>query len=523
MKRYRTYLPYLIALLALGARWLPGPRTIDDAFITFRYARHILAGNGFTYNPGAAVLGTTTPLYTLLMAALGALTGGTHAPFPFLALGVNALADAATCLLLIRIGRRLQRPRSGYAAALAWSIAPWSVTFAIGGMETSLYVLLLTLTALAWLEERPALTALSAALALLTRPDALLLLAPLGLDAVGQILRGRLHPDRRAWVGVALSALLLTAWGVFATLRFGSPVPHSVAAKTLAYRLGPTEGLVRLLQHYATPFLLYARLGMWWVGVGLVLYPFLFAIGARRSLAAHPRLWPWMIYPWLYFAAFALANPLIFRWYLTPPLPAYFFGIFLGLEELWDAAPPERESASPTRRLHPGRILRKTGLALGLFLIPFFVPFSTWTLHPDHGLSRPAPDMAWYELELLYRRAAHYLMTQTPPDARPVLAAGDVGVLGFETDWQILDLVGLNSPEATAYYPLPAEMYVINYAVPPDLVLDARPDYLVILEAYGRSGLLQDGRFQKSYRLLEKFDTDIYGSDGMLIFARCAP
>ena len=102
MSRLKPALPALIVALAILARLIPGPRTIDDAFITFRYARNILAGQGFVYNPGEAVLGTTTPLYTLLMAGLGALTGGVAAPFPQLALLVNALADAATCLMLVR-------------------------------------------------------------------------------------------------------------------------------------------------------------------------------------------------------------------------------------------------------------------------------------------------------------------------------------------------------------------------------------------------------------------------------------
>ena len=57
-------------------------------------------------------------------------------------------------------------------------------------------------------------------------------------------------------------------------------------------------------------------------------YPFLFVLGARRALkAAAPAplaLWVWLLYPWLYLVTFAVPNPLIFRWYLTPPLPAYF-------------------------------------------------------------------------------------------------------------------------------------------------------------------------------------------------------
>ena len=77
--------PYLLIslfLLAVLARVVPGPRTIDDAYITFRYARNLLAGHGFVFNPGEQVLGTTTPVYTLLMATFGLFLGGTSAPFP---------------------------------------------------------------------------------------------------------------------------------------------------------------------------------------------------------------------------------------------------------------------------------------------------------------------------------------------------------------------------------------------------------------------------------------------------------
>ena len=88
----------LVAGLALALRLLPRPRTIDDAYITFRYARNIVEGQGFVYNPGVRTLGTTTPLYTLLMAAIGAITGSEA--YPWFALGVNALADAITAGLL---------------------------------------------------------------------------------------------------------------------------------------------------------------------------------------------------------------------------------------------------------------------------------------------------------------------------------------------------------------------------------------------------------------------------------------
>jgi hypothetical protein len=51
------------------------PNTVDDAYITYRYARNIASGVGFVYNAGERVLGTTTPAYTLLMALLSKLAG----------------------------------------------------------------------------------------------------------------------------------------------------------------------------------------------------------------------------------------------------------------------------------------------------------------------------------------------------------------------------------------------------------------------------------------------------------------
>lgn len=523
MLRLRSALPALIVALAVLARLIPGARTIDDSFITFRYARNLLAGHGFVYNPGEAVLGTTTPLYTLLMAGLGSLSGGTQAPFPELALVVNALADAATCLLLWAIGRRLKMERAGAAAALAWAVAPFSVTFAIGGLETSLYVALLTgavATALAASPSKRVLAALLASLALLTRPDALILLGPLMLERLWSACK---RSERIHWAEVAAALLPYGAWAIYATLVFGSPLPHSILAKAAAYALGPGEAMIRLVQHYATPFMEQNLLGApLAVGVGLLLYPFLFLVGGWRAWKVEPRVLPWLLYPWLYLATFAIPNPLIFRWYLTPPLPAYFFFIFAGLEALLGrvftavSPPPKKENGRevPTRG---GRVSIKRLLYLFL-LLPVLVSLADWRLSPDHGPSSPAPAMAYIKLELLYRQAAERIAAGLTSES--LLAAGDVGVLGYYTPARILDTVGLNSPISTGYYPLPAGDYVINYAIPAALILDQLPDWIVILEVYGRNTLLPDPAFQATYRLVETIDTDMYGSEGMLIFQR---
>jgi hypothetical protein len=93
-------------------------------------------------------------------------------------------------------------------------------------------------------------------------------------------------------------------------------------------------------------------------------------------------------------------------------------------------------------------------------------------------------------------------------------------VLGYRTRMHVLDTVGLVTPESTRHYPADPGIYVINYAIPADLVLALDPGYVVILEVYGRRGLLPDPGFQARYQLLEKIETGIYGADGMLIFRR---
>jgi hypothetical protein len=54
----------------------------------------------------------------------------------------------------------------------------------------------------------------------------------------------------------------------------------------------------------------------------------------------------------------------------------------------------------------------------------------------------------------------------------------------------------------------------------PRLISDQKPDWLVAPEVYLRKGVLPDTQFQAQYQLFEKIPSDIYGSDGLLVFRR---
>jgi arabinofuranosyltransferase len=507
-----TWLRLLPALLAFLLRLIPGPRIVDDAFITFRYARNLTTGAGLVFNPGELVLGTTTPLYTFLLASLSTLLG-IH-DLPVLAWLLNALIDVIGVTITGWLGKRLTGSRAvGIGAALLWAAAPYSVTFAIGGLETSLVITLLLGAFALYLTGRERGSAFLLGLATLTRPDVLiaaaLIFAGMGWPCVrGRLLRrpagGGSGPSFP--VAPAVTYLLtLAPWLVFAIVTYGSPLPNSIAAKSVAYHLPREAALVRLVQHAATPFhehLLHPQLPI----LGILVYPALFAAGALHVTRSDRRAWPLFVYPAAYAAVYALANPLIFRWYLSPPVPFYFLGILAGMWALVGLVPAVVRPSG-----------RRASLVAGASVLALAMELNAWTSKPPGPPPKPAPEMAWIELETLYRQVA----ADVAPELRATggrLAAGDIGVLGWYTGAPILDLVGLISPQASEYYPLADEAYVINYAVSPDLVLDERPEMVVILEAYGRNTLAVDADFRAAYELWREYPSDIYGSTSMQVY-----
>jgi arabinofuranosyltransferase len=502
----RLLVPALL-LVALAARLIPGERPIDDAYITFRYARDLVDGVGFVYNPGEPVLGTTTPLYTILLTGLSIATRSRD--FPQLAVAANAFFGALSVGLLYALARRLTgHPAPAVAAALLWALAPFSVTFAVGGMETDLAIGLLLAAALAHASGRHITLAIVSALALLTRPDTAILLGLLWID---QLLSRR----RLLWREALVAFAVLAPWLAFGTIYFGSPLTTSMGAKADAYRLPSSAALVRLLQHYATPFFEQLVIPVLLIAATFVLYAGLSFLAGRRAIQRDHRAWPIVAYPLAYLAVFAIANPLLFRWYLSPPLPFYFLLITGGV---WALA-VDLTRALTLRTRSQRASARAPVMILILFTtVALCCTLNSWEMHPNHGPDRPAPEMAWFELELLYSEAADFVLASAQPD--DTLCAGDIGVLGYRTGLRIVDTVGLVTPESSSHYPADPALYVTNYAIPADLVASLNPDYIVILEVYGRLGLLPDRQFRDSYVVVERIETDIYGSDGMLIFGR---
>ena len=115
----------------------------DDAYISFRYARNLLAGHGLVYNPGERVEGYTNFLWVLELAAAWRVLG---VPPPVMAGVLSVLCTAGTLWLTVRL-----------ALSTPWRAARWGVvwtallllavnrSFAVwttGGLETRQFTLL---------------------------------------------------------------------------------------------------------------------------------------------------------------------------------------------------------------------------------------------------------------------------------------------------------------------------------------------------------------------------------------------
>lgn len=222
----------LAASLALVYAIVVNAWLCDDAFITFRSVDNLLQGRGLTWNPGVRVQVFTHPLWLAVVGATAAVTG--ELPLSTMAVSI-VISLAAALIAAAGLGRR--RPLGALVFLLLVLGSKAVIDFATSGLEGPLaYVL--TAALVSWQlgldreradlrrGEFPVVT-LMASLLVLTRPDLLLLAAPLVLRAL--LASPRPWGHRLLLATVAAGPLI--AWELFSLFYFGSLVPNTAFAK----------------------------------------------------------------------------------------------------------------------------------------------------------------------------------------------------------------------------------------------------------------------------------------------------
>ena len=421
-----------VALSAIGH----GPGfPLDDGWIHQTYARNLAASGRWEYVPGVPSAGSTAPLWTLLLA-VGYLLHVPYLLWTYL-LGVGSLIWLAWAGMAL--WRRLWPESAGHAwIAGVTLVFSWPLVWAAAsGMETVLFLALAVTLLLLYLRLRiaeqedgerahPIWLGVISGLLVLVRPEGVLLIFLLMMG----LLTGRRF--RALAVFLMGAALPLLPYFLFNLSLSGQLWPNTFYAKQAEYTVLLQRPLpARYLN------LLYFSLGgpaAGWRGISgarLLLVPGLLVAGwsalrcdwnQRRLLQTLPLFWAAG-----HILAYAWRLPVTYQHgrYLWPALPVWLLYGLVG-----------------SVRLLAGRVGRRGRLFSRVAALTFFVVIALFLLL---GAQAYATDVDFIQQEMV--DVAYWLRDNTASDA--LIAAHDIGAIGYFAQRPILDLAGLISPEVT--------------------------------------------------------------------------
>ncbi len=332
----------------------------DDAFISFRYAQHLVAGEGLVFNAGEQVEGYTNFLWTLLVA--GAMALGADPVVAAVGMGLASFAGVTFVLLAASrsMGSVLPLAATGLALHLH------ARTFATSGLETMFFTLWVTLALVgavgAQRERDWCFVGLFGALATLTRPDGALFCAVALLPAFT-------HGRRAVVAGGLPGAVLVLPWVAWKLDYYGHLLPNTYYAKG-AGEPWWDQGL-RYLGLY---FGMYGVLLLALVGL---LAMSLRGSGAGWSGARAPRLWGLACVLYLLHVA-KVGGDFMFARFVIPVTPL----LLLGAEWL-------------VMRLDRGRALVGGAFLAGLV----FAPYPSQILDPSADVDEERLVYPWEQIE----------------------------------------------------------------------------------------------------------------------------
>lgn len=452
-------------LLVLWNAWRVRSFTIDDAYISFRYAENLANGHGLVYNLGERVEGYTNFLWTLLLALAARLGAPTEAAAKVL----GVLSACAALVPTYLLSRRL-RPLTTIPSLAPWLLASSFLFtgYSIFGLETPLFIaLILAGTELFFREEERESgvpwSGLVFALAALTRPEAPLFL---GLLAVWQ---ASPHFGRRSLARAALFVIPVALHILWRHHYYGSFLPNTLAAKT-----GDFEQQLRGGRDYLQNYVGHAKPIVW---IALVSVAISIARKRREGLAIGSIVALYLAYvlaiggDWMpYFRFVAPAEPFL----------------FLLVDDAIRAILGRRERAATIA-------IAAFAVIMGISRAASLSSAQRDTLKNTKGFWDDAAG-----------RTAEWLVKNGTPGPLAIL---DIGYVGYRTGYPIIDMLGLLTPEIAKLPGGYTRKVGPGYT---DALFARDPRYFLIISSQkdckspsvpGSRAAYNDPRFRRGYRL----------------------
>lgn len=424
---------------------------LDDAYIHFQYAHQIAVGQPYIYNPGLpATSGATSFLYPYLLA-LGDLLGFRGLNLGVWAMGIGAVGLALSAWLVYRIACLTALDGLAAAAAIAFALDGWIDWHFMSGMETGVTILFALLTLYAVLVRRFRLSVAAMTLLALIRPEG----GMLAVIAAGVVLlqgsndvpvksRWGIPPRwlwRREWLLLLIPAAAVGVQPLVNLLVTGSAVASGNAAKSLFGVIPPDLSVIagRIVENFTRMWHEFAMQHLYVFGAAVI---GVVAMGFDRRF----RLAAVMITLWLLAGAAAISTLDTAFWHFKRyqmPLIALFFPL-AGWGWVFVYTQGRRQLRRRARQIEPRQwIIAAAGV--GLIIALSVSALLTNTLE---FVSHYALNVGYVTAQPL--QMARWLAANTPQDAR--IAVHDVGMMRYIGGRTTLDIVGLTTPGAAAYW-----------------------------------------------------------------------
>lgn len=396
----------------------------DDSFITLTYAKNLADGHGFLFNHPPAVLGTTTPLFTLIVAGIASVFH--QVPIDRIAVFLTALCWLGIVWLIFFFHK-------------VWGLEEWQAGIVglvvigsgwIGylGMEAYLFAFLLVLCVSLFFSRNYFSTGLISGLLFLTRGEGIIILGIIFIIELIQQLRKNKSFDKQfviILISLAIGfAIPVLPWIIYAHSTFGSILPNTLAAKQAQDQTGLWSPFWKRLVNqwiptWGQPFIVAGLplFNLWWV---------IILIGIVTALFQRAR---WLLFVgWiiLYILGYVLIKVSAYWWYELPIL--FVLNLFFSLGIIKVIEILRKHIKSPILFLSFSILI--IGLIIFLLAMPTIKGMLAYQGDP-RGKSYSALSQ-WFRENTDNSKSIAYI---------------EIGYLGFYTNNRIIDLAGLTTPD----------------------------------------------------------------------------
>jgi hypothetical protein len=458
----------VLALFTVAAHIILYDTKFDDAWIHFQYSKNLVLGHGLTFNIGDRVLGSGGVVWNALFALPLAVFGIHHVEW--VSTGVNLLCLAGATLISWRIACQVA---PGWLACLMGAISCCHgvlVMVSIGGMEGALFAFLQLATLQLLLMQRSVLAGACAGLMVGLRMEGV-------FWVLGMLLMAWRH-ERARIARIAVSTAFIPLLVLLVHVGyFGVLVANSTLAKKIVFVLPPLHALKQCVRALGTTL----SFDMRWTSDGegwgtlqscilLAIWGFLVFSGAKRLAQKAPAVAGGALALALTLVFYAVSNPMMFPWYFVTLVPSSSLfacvGLFQVIESHW-----ARKNLAPAA----------SAVVLLILATPYalreWAPFLG--LEDGWGQRHPHTDINLRTHQ--YVRIARWLNTQAHENETVCIA--EIGAFAYHFKGRVLDGVGLVSPEALPFHPIPLDKRSNGSLgeIPLGLVQDQKPEFIVTL------------------------------------------